>query len=734
MDTKRTLLGMVAIMVLVLGWNAFLQLEFNRHPNWRRPDQSTDSTTQPTTAPTMSSADDNAAAATPGGLHVLGGPVAAMTLPAISNPTTAPASQSTVAQMSSATTQAASLMPQMMPTTAPAAGTSAFLGSVAASDPTYAVGLEINTKGAGLDEVVLNRFRENVDSNDRYSFQHPYDLNLDQTRPLATAAISIDGNSLPLADQIWTPVVQDDKAKAEYTLVVAAADGKPLVRLVRDYKVLPESNDPSGPQGYEVEVDTRVENLTPLHHIVTVTFNGPTIPLAETARQASEVVAGFNNQDTVVNLEHRPIADFKAEVQNITAYQGLPLLWFGASSNYFNAIVRPTAVKGAAPWIGEVDANALNPASSASDRVVALQFTSTKLDLGPAAVSKMPMRVFFGPKSRALLDSKYYGQYPMAYDDTLVMVGGCYNFCTFPALIYALYYLLWSFHLILRDWGLSIIALVCLVRLCLHPITKRSQVSMMKMQKMGPEMERLKKKFGDDKEGFAKAQMDLYKQIGFTPVLGCLPMFLQMPIFIALWRALQTTFELRQAPFLYVFGMHLTWIRDLSAPDALISFGGGFQIPLLGWHVYALNILPIGMAVVTFVNQKYFMPQPVATTPEQAQQQKMMVWMSLLFPVMFYTFPSGLNLYYLTSTSMGIFESKRIRAHIKAREEAEKAGKVIVDGGSATRKKKRESIQDITGGNLRVNAKKPRGGLAGWLESLQAKADQLRQDAQRNKP
>ena len=104
--------------------------------------------------------------------------------------------------------------------------------------------------------------------------------------------------------------------------------------------------------------------------------------------------------------------------------------------------------------------------------------------------------------------------------------------------------LLAFFHLILHDWGLAIILLVVIVRSLLHPITKHSQVSMLKMQKMGPELERLKKKYGDDKEGYAKAQMQLYKEMGFTPVLGCLPMFLQMPIWIALYSALQNEYRL----------------------------------------------------------------------------------------------------------------------------------------------------------------------------------------------
>jgi YidC/Oxa1 family membrane protein insertase len=282
--------------------------------------------------------------------------------------------------------------------------------------------------------------------------------------------------------------------------------------------------------------------------------------------------------------------------------------------------------------------------------------------------------------------------------------------------------LLAAIHFVLRDWGLAIIALVCVVRLILHPITKKSQVSMMKMQKLAPEIERLKKKFGDDKDGFTKAQMEMYKSVGFTPVLGCLPMFLQMPIFIALWRALQTTFELRQAPFLYFFGRHWTWIHDLSQPDSLVKFAHPIPLPF-GWHMAGINVLPLAMAVVSFINMKYFTPKPVASTPEQEQQQKMMTWMTLIFPFMFYTFPSGLNLYYLTTTSLGIVESKRIRDHIKKLDlEQATKGPVIVDAGKLSRSARRR--QDNT-------SKPPE--KKGWLAKLQERAEEMARQAEQNK-
>jgi YidC/Oxa1 family membrane protein insertase len=199
-------------------------------------------------------------------------------------------------------------------------------------------------------------------------------------------------------------------------------------------------------------------------------------------------------------------------------------------------------------------------------------------------------------------------------------------------------------------------------------------------------------------------------------------MFLQMPIWIALYTALQSTFELRQAPFLHFFGVPFTWIYDLSQPDHLIQFSKPVTFFFL--HLSGLNVLPILLGGVFWLQNKYT-PKPPATTPEQIQQQKMMQWMTLLFPVFLYSGPSGLNLYILTSTTIGIIESKIIRKHLKEQEEAENAGKVIVDA-------------PVTRGSKQAHRNTPApqpkaGGIGGWFASLQQKAEEIQREVERRK-
>jgi YidC/Oxa1 family membrane protein insertase len=216
----------------------------------------------------------------------------------------------------------------------------------------------------------------------------------------------------------------------------------------------------------------------------------------------------------------------------------------------------------------------------------------------------------------------------------------------------------------LGNYGVAIIILVLLVRLVLHPLTKKSQISMMRMQKLAPQMQKLKEKYADDKNTLNKEMMKLYKEQGASPLLGCLPMLLQMPILVALFRGLNSIVELRHAAFLPV------WITDLAAPDALFTFGK--ELPLIG---SAFNLLPILLTVAMFVQQK-FTPQSAqaAASPEQAQQQKMMKFMlPAMMLVFFYKAASGLNLYFMTSTFAGVLDGYFVRKHIREKEAAEAA-------------------------------------------------------------
>ena len=255
------------------------------------------------------------------------------------------------------------------------------------------------------------------------------------------------------------------------------------------------------------------------------------------------------------------------------------------------------------------------------------------------------------------------------------LMGGCCSFCTFSWLADFIVIMLTFLHdYVVFDWAIAIMVLVMVVRFFLHPVTKRSQISMTKvtrgMASIKPELEALQKRYPGDTKKLQAEQMRLYREKGINPV-GCvggmLPTFLQTPIWIALYAVLYFAFALRQQPaFFGVFQNFGGWqfLGDLSSADHFIRFSQ----PLIKWpfEFSSINLIPILMGGLFFLQQKYMTPPPNASmTAEQLQQQKMMKWMTVvLFPVMLYNAPCGLTLYIMTSTTIGIFEGKRIRAQM----------------------------------------------------------------------
>ena len=599
------------------------------------------------------------------------------------------------------------------------------IGSTVNDDQKFVMGVEMFRKGAAINAVTLNQFRKTAeDKKTPYAFEEPLHVDnaiRDDTRALQTRSVTVDGNTVDLANVDWK-LAASTASSARFSVDILNGD-TPVARVIKSYELSPRSEDPKTSQGYEVTVSHRVENLTDKPQKIRLGFNGPTVPPRELERQPDQTfIFAYWNESYMRVYSHLVESEFTKEhtwKEFTKSDKGWPLLWTGTQSAYFNAIIRPvplSASEATQTWIGKVWGELLNPTVEQSDdRRVVMRLETSDLAVPARGAQQLDLETYFGPKSRKVLKTDYYAVSPRQYDQTLVISGGWCGVCTWQWLINILVWMLTGFHFVTQDWGLAIIGLVLVVRAVLHPITKKSQVHMVKMQKMGPEMERLKKKYADDKDALAKAQMQFYKEQGLTPVLGCLPMFLQMPIWIALWNSLQSTFELRHSPFLYGF----TWIHDLSKPDYLVRFAQ--PIPLVfGMHLSGLNILPLLMAVVMFFQTK-MQPKPTTMTPEQAQQQKMMTWMStLLFPLMLYTGPAGLNLYIMTSTAFGIIEGKVIRKHIKEREELEKLGPTIVDAPPPDKR-------GGGGGGKKEEAPK------GWLERLQDRAEQIRNAEKRKR-
>lgn len=255
-----------------------------------------------------------------------------------------------------------------------------------------------------------------------------------------------------------------------------------------------------------------------------------------------------------------------------------------------------------------------------------------KIDLQPNSLIDNKFALYAGPSSIPTLKEFGHGL------ETTI------NYGFFDGISKVMIAMLGFFHSITRSWGFAIILLAVILNVILFPLTTKSFKSMKKMQELHPQMEQLKKQYKDSPEKLNKAVMELYKKYKINPLSGCLPILLQMPIFIALYAALMKLIELRNASFF--------WIKDLSSPDAVRL---PFALPFLG---NSINILPLIMVVAMVFQQKISTKtMGSAVTSEQKEQQKiMLIVMPIVFGFIFYSMPSGLVLYWVVNTLLTIAE------------------------------------------------------------------------------
>ncbi|MET0508166.1 MAG: membrane protein insertase YidC [Burkholderiaceae bacterium] len=198
-----------------------------------------------------------------------------------------------------------------------------------------------------------------------------------------------------------------------------------------------------------------------------------------------------------------------------------------------------------------------------------------------------------------------------------------------------LFWLLDLLHNWVRNWGWAIVLLTILVKLAFFPLQAASYRSMAKMRKVTPKMTAIRERYGNDRMKMNQAMMELYKTEKINPLGGCLPVVVQIPVFIALYWVLLASVEMRNAPW-------IGWIRDLAAPDPFF-------------------ILPVLMAVTMFIQTK------LNPTPPDPVQAKLMMWMPLIFSVMFFFFPAGLVLYWLVSNLFSIVQQWVITRRIEGK-------------------------------------------------------------------
>ena len=317
--------------------------------------------------------------------------------------------------------------------------------------------------------------------------------------------------------------------------------------------------------------------------------------------------------------------------------------WTGVCTKYFLASIIPYAPEGLTVELSGVGLQGNNGL---------IKVFSTSL--GVTLPAPMPpvhsdtFTVYLGPLSYDVLKS---------YDknlEKLVMSKGYEEYLrpiSIPILI-AFKFL----HSFIPNYGWVIIIFSILIKLVLHPLTKKSYQSMSEMQYIQPQMTKLREKYKSDPQRLNREMMKLYKDHGINPLGGCLPTLLQMPLLFALFIVFRSTIQLRGEPF-------ILWITDLSRPDTLFTFN--FSIPFLG---DSFHVLPFLMGATSIWQSKMTMTDP---------KQKMMIYFMPIFLIfIFYTLPSGLNLYYAVFNILSMFQTRMIKKKMHPNNGADKENNV----------------------------------------------------------
>ncbi len=332
----------------------------------------------------------------------------------------------------------------------------------------------------------------------------------------------------------------------------------------------------------------------------------------------------------------------------------LPLRFAGVENQYFASFVEPVPPPRTQEerWDSRAVAVVLHADKDALQKAdVGVEIISKPVAVGPNRRVVQSYRVFAGPKTPDALAP--FGAEGLAsyrkYQLFSIPGASWMAFNVISPLLDRIYALTAEVAQLFGgkagSYGIAIILLTITVRMLMFPIGFKQALMSKKMQDLQPHMKEIQEKYKDNKEQLGRETMALYSRHGVNPVAGCLPALIQLPIFVGLWQALNNSVHLRHARFL--------WIENLAAPDMLFKFP--FPIPLIGGFLGDyFNVLPLVVVSLMLVQTKLFAPP--ATTPEAEAQQKMMKYMMVFMGFMFYKVPSGLGLYFITSSLWSIGE------------------------------------------------------------------------------
>ena len=495
------------------------------------------------------------------------------------------------ATVPSATTSAAAPGAATPPAGAPAAAAQAGRRIAFGND---VLSLSIDTAGAQIKraELLKQKDLEKVNANVVLMDEAPGYTYMAQSgfvgAPVAAAGVPENEQAFPNHRSMFT-VVQEPKTEGDVTTMKLQAESAGL-RVLRTYSL----NKGSYLVGVKDELsNTGPAAIKPIGYLQLVrdsnkpsgesqfysTFTGPVI---------------YSDEQKFQKLDFKDIDKEKAEHQKTSA-DG----WVGMIQHYFVSAWVPDAKTTREFYARKVDAN-----------LFSVGMKQPLAEMAPGSAVSTSAKLYVGPQDQSIL-AKVATGLDLTVD---------YGWLTPVAK--PIYWLLGYLYDIVKNWGWAIVLLTIVIKTLFFPLQAASYRSMARMKAVTPRMTAIRERYGSDRVKMNQAMMELYKTEKINPLGGCLPIVVQIPVFIALYWVLLASVEMRNAPW-------LGWIKDLAAPDPYY-------------------ILPLIMAATMFIQVK------LNPTPPDPVQAKIMMFMPLMFSVMFFFFPSGLVLYWLVNNLYSI--------------------------------------------------------------------------------
>ena len=502
---------------------------------------------------------------------------------------------------------------------------------------------------------------------------------------IGTATIKPDHEEIAdlpsLYDSNWTVEQQGEDfiefsfMLDEATLAAAKIDKAGPLKIVKRYSI--DKAQKPGEVPYHLNLQIAIHNLgaQPLSQVA-YRLNGPTgLPLEGWwySTKLNPNWGGAGARDVVykqTGLGHQLIgcpklvSDARQALKEnkplgtplLLGDQAAPFDYAGIDTQFFASVIQPKAatkdqeIKFRSAVGKPVQDVTVIPKTRLRTADVSVRLTTSKSAIEANTVLKHEYRVFFGPKDPQVLSA--YGL------DRLIEYGWPIFAVPAKLLRNVLNGLYWLTGLVgIPNYGIAIILLTVIVRTCMIPVSLKQARSAAKMQELAPEIQKIKDKYPDDPMKQHQAVQDLYKKHDFNMFGGCLPVFIQLPIFIGLYRCLSVDIDLRDAA---LFSERIQWASNLAGPDKLFRWDSWMPSFIAdeadGWLGPFFNVFPLITVTLFLIQQKMFTPP--ATDEQTKMQQQMMTYMTVFMGVMFYKVPAGLCLYFITSSLWGICERK----------------------------------------------------------------------------